>query len=113
MKIFNSLGHAFAWIVSKIVGAAPVVAAVAGEVATVAESPLGTFLAGLAGTKGVQVQSDIQAIAGSVIASATATGVAVGASGLNVTFDQAALAALERLIGTVGGLFGKSATPAA
>lgn len=108
MKIFNSLDHAWAWVVSKITAAAPKVAAVAQEVAAVAESPIGQFIASAAGSKGAAVQADIEAIAGSVLASATATGAAVGANGLNVSFDENALAALERLIGTVGGLFGKT-----
>jgi hypothetical protein len=103
MKIFNSIGHAFAWVLSHIVP-------VAKEAQAIIESPLGTALAGLIGSKGAQVQADIEAVAGSVLAAATATGAAVGASGLNIVFDEAAIAAIERLVGTVGGLFGK--TPA-
>ena len=109
MKIFNSLGHAFAWLASKIVGGAQAAATVATAAEGLVESPLGNAIAQLAGAKGQQVQADMEAVIGCALATASATGAAVSAGGLNITLDEAGIAAWERLISTVGGLFGKSA----
>ncbi len=110
MKIFNSIGHFFAWILH--VGI-PQAAVVVGDVAQVAESPLATAIAGLLGSKGAAVQSGIEAIAGDVLKSFEAAGAAIGAEGLNVTFDQVTIQAIQTLYADLGGLFGKTAKTAA
>lgn len=108
-KLFNNAGHILAWCFHKIVSGAPVVAADAQKIENVIESPIGQFLAGLGGNIGKQVQDDGEAVLGAVIAAATSSGVAVAAKGMNIADDEVAVAALERLVATVGGLFGKSA----
>lgn len=60
MKIFNSIGHLFAWVLSK---ALPSAEKAVTAVATAAASPLATVLATLTGGKTAQVQADIEAIA--------------------------------------------------
>ncbi len=110
MKIFNSIGHAFAWILHQFL---PAATAVATEVATVAASPLGTEIAQLLGAKGAAAQAGVEAIAGDVLKAFGAAGAAIGASGLNVQFDSITVAAIEQLYADLGGLFGKSAAAAA
>lgn len=105
MKIFNSIGHFFAWIFSKV-------AAGAQAVATVDQGPLAQAIASLLGSKGEEVQASIQAIAGDVLKSFGAAGAAIGASGLNVEFDTATIQAIEQLYRDLAGLFGKSNTAA-
>ena len=112
MKIFNSIEHVFAWVISKIVAGAPVVAKDAQAVVTAAESPLGKFIAGLDPAVGTQVLNDLQAVGGCVVRSAQAVGAAAAADGLNVAFDAAGLTALEGLVSAVGGLFHAAATTA-
>ncbi|MGH9416853.1 MAG: hypothetical protein ACRD01_09520 [Terriglobales bacterium] len=102
MKLFNSIGHLFAWVISKIVPAAEAVVAADA-------SPIASALAGLVGSKGAVVQAGIQAIAGDVLNAFSAAGAAIGAGGLNVTFDQATIQAIEALYKDVAGLFGKAA----
>ncbi|HVB40169.1 MAG TPA: hypothetical protein VNE83_04675 [Terriglobales bacterium] len=101
MKIFNSIGHFFAWILGKAV---PVAAAVVAA----DQSPLAQAIVGLLGSRGQAVQDGIQAIAGDVLKAFGDAGAAVGAGGLNVQFDQATIAAIEALYRDLGGLFGKS-----
>ncbi len=109
-KLFNSIGHFFAWVISKVV---PTAEAVATDVAAAASSPLGTAIAQLLGAKGAAVQAGIEAIAGDVLKSFEAAGAAIGASGLNVQFDQVTVAAIEQLYKDLAGLFGKTAAPTA
>lgn len=104
MKIFNSIGHFFAWILHVAI---PQAAVVAGDAAQVAESPLASAIAGLLGSKGAAVQSGIEAIAGDVLKSFEAAGAAIAADGLNVQFDQVTIAAIQALYSDLGGLFGK------
>lgn len=103
MKIFNSIGHMFAWVIGKIVPAAQAVEAVDA-------SPIAAALAGLLGSKGAAVQQGIQAIAGDVLNAFGAAGAAIGAEGLNVTFDQVTIQAIEMLYHDVAGAFGKGAS---
>ncbi len=102
MKIFNSIGHFFAWVVSKIVPAAQ-------AVETTATSPLAQALVQLLGSKGQAVQDGIQAIAGDVLNAYQAAGAAIGDAGLNVKFDQATIQAIEALYHDLAGVFGKTA----
>lgn len=104
MKIFNSIGHAFAWILHQFLPAAEKVAT---EVAAVADSPLGNAIAQLLGQKGTMAQAGIEAIAGDVLKAFEAAGQAIGASGLNVQFDTVTVQAIEALYQDVAGLFGK------
>jgi hypothetical protein len=105
MKIFNSIGHFFAWVLGKIVPAAQAVEQAAG-------SPLGQALAGLLGSKGQAVQDAIQAIAGDVLNAYQAAGAAIGSAGLNVSFDQATVQAIELLYHDLAAVFGKTPAPA-
>lgn len=110
MKIFNSIGHAFAWILQQFL---PVAEQVATEVATVASSPLGSAIAQLLGQKGTAAQAGVEAIAGDVLKAFEAAGQAIGASGLNVQFDTVTVQAIESLYQDVAGLFGKKLAPSA
>lgn len=107
MGIFKNLGHAFAWLYQHITSTAKTVAADAVKVESAINSPIGEFLATLGGTVGVQVKTDGDAVLGAIIASASAVGVAIVAKGLNIQDDEVAVQALERLVSTVSGLFGK------
>lgn len=114
MKIFNSIGHFFAWILNVGLpkGAADV------EVAAQAiQSPLASAIATLLGAKGQAVQSGLQAIAGDVLAAFGSAGAAIGAQGLNVQFDAATVQAIQQIYADLQVLFGKQptavATPAA
>lgn len=109
MKIFNSIGHAFAWILHSFLPAAETVAT---DVAQVAGSPLGDEIAKLLGAKGVAAQAGVEAIAGDVLKAFGAAGAAIGAEGLNVQFDTVTVQAIETLYKDVAGLFGKTAAPA-
>ncbi|HXR96982.1 MAG TPA: hypothetical protein VN709_03980 [Terriglobales bacterium] len=103
MKIFNSIGHFFAWVLHVGLPA----------VETAAASPLATAIAGVLGSKGATAQAGIEAIAGDVLNAFDAAGAAVGASGLNVKFDQATIAAIEALYADLQSLFGKKPAPPA
>lgn len=106
MKIFNSIGHAFAWIIHQFIPAAEKVTS---EVAAVAASPLGSAITQLLGQRGAAAQSGIEAIAGDVLKAFESAGQAIGASGLNVQFDTVSIQAIEALYKDVAGLFGKKA----
>lgn len=103
--MFNSIGHAFAWVLHQFL---PTAEAVATEVGTVAASPLGADIAKLLGAKGIQAQGGIEAIAGDVLKAFGAAGAAIGAEGLNVQFDEVTVQAITALYKDVSGLFGKS-----
>lgn len=110
MGIFKTIGHGIAWCLSKIVKGAATVATDASKVEAAAESPLANALAALDPKLGAQVQADIEAVAGAAVAAAMGAGTATAAGGLNIADDVGAVQALERLMQTVGGLFGKKAT---
>lgn len=107
MNIFDKVGHAFAWVYSHLVPAAETVASAAATVETAIDSPIGQFLAGLAGTVGKQAKTDGDAVLGAVIGAANATSAAAVAKALNIEDDTVAVAALENLCKTIAGLFGK------
>lgn len=104
MKLFNSIGHVFAWILHV---ALPKAATAATDVEQAAATPLAGFLAQLLGSKGAAAQKGIEAIAGDVLHAFGAAGEAIGAGGLNVQFDQATVEAIQTLYADVAGLFGK------
>jgi hypothetical protein len=110
MKIFNSIGHFFAWILHT---GLPHAAQAVTEVEQAATSPLASAIAQLIGRKGGAVQNGIEAIAGDVLHAFGAAGAAIGASGLNVTFDEATVEAIKTLYGDFAELFGKPATATA
>ena len=111
MKIFNSIGHFFAWVLHT---GLPKAETVAQDVQAVVESPLATAIAGMIGPKGAAVQAGMEAITGDVLKSFGAAGAAIAADGLSVQFDEATVAAIKALYSDLGGLFGKTtATPAA
>lgn len=105
MKIFNSLGHMFAWVLH--VGLPKAETAVK-DVEQAAGSPLAAAIAGLIGSKGEAVQAGIEAIAGDVLTAFGAAGAAIGAEGLNVKFDQATVAAIAALHTDLSQMFGRS-----
>ena len=107
MKLFNSIGHFFAWVIGKAVPAA------AQAVVSADTSSLATAIVGLLGSKGATVQKGIEAIAGDVLRAFGAAGAAIGSGGLNVTFDEATIAAIKALYSDLAGLFGKPAAAAA
>ncbi|HEY7839184.1 MAG TPA: hypothetical protein VIC54_11365 [Terriglobales bacterium] len=104
MKIFNSLGHFFAWLLHS---GLPKAETVAQDVEKVAASPLASAIASLLGSKGAAVQSGIEAIAGDVLNAFGDAGAAIGADGLNVKFDAATVTAIKAIYGDLGSLFGK------
>jgi|SRR6185312_10449618 len=111
MKIFNSIGHFFAWVLN--VGL-PKGAAEAAAAAEAIQSPLASAIATLLGAKGQAVQSGLQAIAGDVLAAFGDAGAAIGADGLNVQFDAATVQSIRQIYADLQTLFGKqSAAPAA
>ena len=105
MKIFNSIGHFFAWIFHT---ALPKAETVVQTVEAAAASPLATAIVALLGAKGASVQAGIEAIAGDVLSAFDAAGATVGANGLNVKFDQVTVAAIEALYKDLAALFGKT-----
>jgi hypothetical protein len=92
-KIFNSIGHALAWVLQAVGVGEKAVA----EVETIVGSPVAAAIAALAGAKGPAVQSAIEAIAGDVLAAFEAGGEAIAAKGLNIAFDEATIAAIKTL----------------
>ncbi|HVB39672.1 MAG TPA: hypothetical protein VNE83_02145 [Terriglobales bacterium] len=104
MKIFNSIGHFFAWVLDTGLPKATVAVQ---EVETAAASPLASAIASLLGSKGAAVQSGLQAIAGDVLSAFGDAGAAIGAAGLNVQFDAATVTAIKAIYGDLGSLFGK------
>jgi hypothetical protein len=101
MKIFNSIGHFFAWVLHVGLPA----------VETAASSPLANAIAGVIGSRGTAAQAGLEAIAGDVLKAFDAAGAAVGAEGLNVQFDQATIVAIEALYNDLQSLFGKKPAP--
>lgn len=106
MKIFNSIGHFFAWILHT---GLPQAEQAVTNVAQAAASPLAGAIAQLLGSKGAAVQNGIEAIAGDVLHAFGAAGAAIGASGLNVSFDEATVEAIKTLYADLAELFGKPA----
>lgn len=94
MKLFNSIGHFFAWVVSQAI---PRAEAATREVAQAALSPLGSAIAQLLGAKGATFQAGIEAIAGDVLSAFEDAGAAIAAGGLNVKFDTATVAAIQTI----------------
>src|SRR5690348_1585553 len=105
--MFKSIGHAFAWVFKHIIPAAQAVEKGAQVAVAAAQSPLAQALASLDPAVGQQVLNDVLAVAGAVTNAAGTTAVAVAAKGLDISADEGAVQALERLVQTVGGLFGK------
>lgn len=109
MKIFNSVGHLFAWIVGKAIPAATKgVQAVEGAI----DSPLAGLVASALGPKAEKYQSGIQAIAGDVLAAFGDAGAAIGAAGLNVQFDEATVTAIRAIYADIKALKGGSTAAA-
>lgn len=104
MKIFNSIGHFFAWVLHT---GLPQAETVVKDAETAAASPLAAAIAGLIGSKGAVVQAGIEAIAGDVLNAFGSAGAAIGADGLNVKFDQATVQAIETLHADLAQWFGK------
>lgn len=111
MPIFNTVGHFIAFCFKKIISGSAAVAKDAQLVENAVESPVITALTQLGGTKGAQVQDDALALVGAVVKAASDIGVAAVAKGLNIADDEIAVQALENLVSTAAGLFGKSVTP--
>lgn len=100
-KIFNSIGHFFAWVVSKAI---PAASAAVTAVQADLSSPLATMIAQALGPKAQQYQAGIEAIAGDVLKSFESAGAAIGADGLNVQFDETTVAAIQQLYGDIKAL---------
>ena len=92
-KIFNSIGHAFAWVLSVAI---PKATTTVEEVQSVVGTPAATAIAALAGTKGTTTQANIEAIAGDVLSAFENAGQAISAGGLNIQFDTATIAAIKQ-----------------
>lgn len=107
-KVFNSVGHAIAWVFSKAI---PVVGTVAQDAVNVVDSPLGTLVAGALGPKGAVLKADIEAIAGSVIAARNALGDAFAAKAGDLGLDQKALQAVESIYKDLSALIGSGKLP--
>ncbi|MGH7442573.1 MAG: hypothetical protein ACREKE_07880 [bacterium] len=103
--MFKSLGHSFAWILHQFL---PATEKDIQTVITTASGPIGQAIVGLLGAKAVGAQSGIEAIAGDVLKSFVAAGAAIGASGLNVQFDETTIQAIGTLYHDLAGLFGKA-----
>lgn len=100
-KVFNGLGHAIAWIISKAV---PAAAAVAQEAQTAVDSPLGVLLAGAFGPQGAAIKAEVEAIAGSVIAARNALGDAFATKAADLGLDQKALQSVESIYSQIAAL---------
>lgn len=108
-KVFNGLGHAIAWIFSKAI---PVTATVAQDAQAVVDSPIGTLVAAAFGPQGAAIKSDVEAIAGSVLAARNALGDAFSAKAADLGLDQKALQAVESIYSQIAGLVhGHTAAP--
>ena len=108
-KVFNSVGHAIAWVFSKAI---PVVGTVAQDAVNVVDSPIGTLLTAAFGPKGAALKADIEAIAGSVIAARNALGDAFNAKAADLGLDEKALQAVESIYKDLSALIGSGKLPA-
>lgn len=100
-KVFNGLGHAIAWVISKAI---PAVATVAQEAQAAVDSPIGTLLAEAFGPQGLAIKADVEAIAGSVIAARNALGDAFATKAADLGLDQKALQAVETIYAQLAAL---------
>ena len=107
-KVFNSVGHAIAWVFSNAI---PVVGTVAQDAVAVVDSPIGTLVAGAFGAKGAALKADVEAIAGSVIAARNALGDAFAAKAGDLGLDQKALDAVESIYKDLSALIGSGKLP--
>lgn len=107
-KVFNSVGHAIAWVFSKAI---PVVGTVAQDAVNVVDSPIGTLVAAAFGPQGAALKADVEAIAGSVIAARNALGDAFAAKAGDLGLDQKALDAVESIYKDLSALIGSGKLP--
>ncbi|MGH9482355.1 MAG: hypothetical protein ACRD1L_09715 [Terriglobales bacterium] len=107
-KIFNTLGHFFAWLLNVGIPTAEKdvqqVAAIAGPVAA-------AFAQSVSG-QGAAAQATVSAIAGCVMKAISDAGGVISANGLNVALDEQILPDVEELYKAVAGIFAP-ATPVA
>lgn len=100
-KLFNSLGHFFAWLLHVGLPAATkdtkFGAAVGGAVAAA--------VAGIIGQDGAQAQATVEALAGSVLQAISDAGGVIAADGLNVKLDEAIVADVKDLYAQIAGIF--------
>jgi len=109
LKVFNSIGHFFAYILSKVV---PEVEKDLTVIQGAVGSDLAKYIVTLAGQKGATVQSDMAAIVGDVLNAVESAGGAVAAKGMNIAFDTATVESIKTLYNDVkGALEGKSLPP--
>ena len=108
-KIFNSIGHFFAWILHT---ALPAASTVVSDAEKLAASPLAASLASaVAGPGAAAALATMAAISGQVLAAINDAGGVIAAEGLNVKFDQAIVADVEALYKSVAGLFRYPSAP--
>lgn len=105
MKLFNTIGHFFAWLLHVGIPNAEKdvqeVEAIAGPVAA-------AFAQAING-KGAQAQATVTAIGGCVLKAISDAGGVIAADGLNVKLDLQIIPDVLTLYHAVAGLFGKSA----
>lgn len=110
MKLFNTLGHFFAWLLDKGIPAAEKdvqeVEAIAGPVA-------GALAQAIAG-QGAKAQATVTAIGGCVLKALSDAGGIISSDGLNVQLDAQIVPDVEALYKAVATLFAPAkAQPAA
>lgn len=109
-KVFNGIDHAVAWVISKAI---PAAGKAAQEVEAVAESPIGTLVAAAFGQKGEQVQQDVVAIAGSIVAARNRLGDAFAAKAADLGLDEKAIRSVETIYSQIAAAIqGAPARPA-
>ena len=100
-KIFNSIGHGFAWFAQHVVGFAKQSDAIASKVAGF--QPEIQALLGLVGPQAQAIENAVYHVAGDVAAAVHAAGDAASQNGLSVTLDKAAIDAIKIVVEALKG----------
>lgn len=110
MKIFNSIGHFFAWLAGTAI---PTAATDIAKVQAVVESPIASAIAQLGGAKAQNVQAAINALGGQALAVLVNTGAAIASKGVNIVADDAVIGSVEQAVADIRAVFSGKAVPVA
>lgn len=111
MKIFNSIGHFFAWLAVKLTGAAATINSDLTKFEGLVATPLAQAIAKLDPAAAQRVTNAIIAIGGDAFNVALNAGEALAQGGLNVTPDVATVKAVEQAIADIRAVFAGQTVP--
>lgn len=109
MKLFNTLGHFFAWLLDKGI---PTAEKDVQEVTAIAGPVAGALAQAISG-QGAKAQATVTAIGGCVLKAISDAGGIISSDGLNVQLDAQIVPDVEALYKAVAGLFAPMATTVA